>query len=40
MRAHPDIANTIEVKIREQSGVVANSMLAAPEEGEEAEAAD
>ena len=40
LRDHPDIANTIEVKIREQSGVVANSMLAAPEEGEEAEAAD
>ena len=40
LRDHPDIANTIEARIREQSGVVANSMLAAPEEGEEAEAAD
>ena len=40
LRDHPDIANTIEVKIREQSGVVANAMIALPEEGEEAEAAD
>ena len=40
LRDHPDIANTIEAKIRDQAGVVANTMLAAPEEGEEAEAAD
>ena len=40
LRDHPDIANTIEAKIREQSGVVANAMIALPEEGEEAEAAD
>jgi len=40
LRDHPEIANTIEGKIREQAGVVANAMLAAPEEGEEAEAAD
>jgi recombination protein RecA len=40
LRDHPDIANTIEAKIRDQAGVVANTMLAAPEESEEAEAAD
>jgi len=40
LRDHPEMANAIEVKIREQSGVVSNAMLAPPEEGEEAEAAD
>ncbi len=40
LRDHPDIANTIEAKIRDQAGVVANAMIALPEEGEDAEAAD
>ena len=40
LRDHKDMAESIEKKVREQSGVVANSMLAPPEEGDEAEAAD
>jgi len=40
LRDHKDMAETIEKKVREQSGVVANSMLAPPEEGDDAEAAD
>jgi recombination protein RecA len=40
LRDHKDMADAIERKVRDQSGVVANAMLAAPEEGEEAEAAD
>src|SRR5271169_4413310 len=39
LRDHKDIADQIEVKVRDQSGVVANMMLAAPET-EEAEAAE
>ncbi len=40
LRDHKDMAESIEKKVREQSGVVANSMLAPPEEGDDAEAAD
>jgi recombination protein RecA len=40
LRDHPEIANVIEAKIREQSGVVANAMMGAPEDGEEAAAAE
>ena len=40
LRDHKDMAESIEKKVREQSGVVANSMLALPEEGDDAEAAD
>jgi len=40
LRDHRDMADSIEKKVREQSGVVANSMLAPPEEGDDAEAAD
>jgi recombination protein RecA len=40
LRDHKDMAEAIEKRVREQSGVVANSMLAPPEEGDEAEAAD
>ncbi len=40
LRDHKDMAEAIEKKVREQSGVVANSMLAPPEEDDEAEAAD
>jgi len=40
LRDHKDMAEAIEKKVREQSGVVANSMLAPPEEGDDADAAD
>ncbi|HVZ09888.1 recombinase RecA [Rhodopila sp.] len=40
LRDNPAIADAIEVKVREQSGVVANSMMSAPDEAEEAEAAE
>ncbi len=43
LRDHPAIADEIERKVREQAGVVANSMLASqdgPEDADEAEAAD
>ena len=39
LRDHPDMAASIEAKVRDQSGVVANTMLAAPSE-EDADAAD
>ena len=40
LRDHKDIAEAIEVKVRELSGVVANSMLAAGDDSEDAEAAE
>jgi recombination protein RecA len=40
LRDHREIAEAIERRVRDQSGVVANSMLAANEDGEEAEAAE
>ena len=40
LRDHKDIANVIEAKIREQSGVVTNTMLGSPDETEMAEAAE
>ncbi len=41
LRDHPDMAAKIEAKVREQSGVVANLMLAtSTDEAEEAEAAE
>ncbi len=40
LRDHKDMAEAIEKKVREQSGVVANTMLAPPEEADDAEAAD
>jgi recombination protein RecA len=42
LRDHRDMADAIERKVREQSGVVANAMMATPteEETEEAEAAE
>jgi len=41
LRDHKDIADKIEAKVREQSGVVANLMLASSaDEAEEAEAAE
>jgi recombination protein RecA len=39
LRDHPEMADAIERRVREQSGVVANSMLAVPEE-EDSDAAD
>ena len=39
LRDHKDMAAAIEKKVRDQSGVVANSMITAPDEGD-AEAAD
>ena len=40
LRDHKDMADAIERKVREQAGVVANAMMVAPEEAEEAEAAE
>jgi recombination protein RecA len=40
LREHADVAEAIERRVREQSGIVANAMMATAEEGEEAEAAD
>jgi recombination protein RecA len=40
LRDHRDMADAIERRIREQSGVVANAMMATPDDGEEADAAD
>ena len=40
LRDHRDMADAIEKRVRDQSGVVANTMLAPPEEGDDAEAAD
>jgi recombination protein RecA len=40
LRDHHDVADAIEHRIREQSGVVANAMMATAEETEEAEAAE
>ena len=40
LRDHRNLADAIEVKVREHSGVVANAMMASPEEAEEAEAAE
>ena len=39
LRDHPEMAATLEAKVREQSGVVANTMLAPPSD-EDADAAD
>jgi recombination protein RecA len=40
LRDHPDIADAIEAKVREDSGIVANALMVAPTEEDEAEAAD
>ncbi len=40
LRDHKDVAEAIERKVREQSGVVANTMLATEDVDEEAEAAE
>jgi recombination protein RecA len=40
LRDHRNLADAIEAKVREQSGVIANTMLAAVDDSEEAEAAE
>lgn len=40
LRDHKDMADAIEKRVRDQAGAVANTMITAPEEGEEADAAD
>ena len=40
LKDHPDVAVSIEKRVRDQSIVVEQAMLVAPEEGEEAEAAE
>jgi recombination protein RecA len=40
LRDRPELANAIEAKVREQSGVVANTMLTTADEDNEAEAAE
>jgi recombination protein RecA len=40
LREHHDVADAVENRVREQSGVVTNAMMATPDEAEEAEAAE
>jgi len=40
LREHPEMADSIEKKVRDQAGVVANMMMAGPSDAEEAEAAE
>jgi recombination protein RecA len=40
LRDHKDMAESIEKRVRDQAGVVANMMMTAPTEGEDAEAAE
>nr|WP_321984378.1 recombinase RecA [uncultured Lichenicoccus sp.] len=40
LREHPEMAEAIERRVREQAGVVANAMLMAPDEQDAADAAD
>jgi recombination protein RecA len=40
LRDHPDVADAIEAKVREQSGIVSATLMVAPTEEDEAEAAD
>jgi recombination protein RecA len=40
LRDHPDIADAIATKVREQSGFVSNALMVAPTEEDEAEAAE
>jgi recombination protein RecA len=40
LKDHPDVAESIEKRVRDQSIVVERAMIAAPEENEEAEAAE
>ena len=40
LKDHADVANMIEKRVRDQAVVVEQAMITAPEEGEEAEAAE
>jgi recombination protein RecA len=40
LRDHPDMAESIEKRVRDQAGVVANMMMASPTDSEEADAAE
>ena len=40
LKEHQDVADTIEKRVRDQAVVVEQAMITAPEEGEEAEAAE
>jgi recombination protein RecA len=40
LREHREVADAIETRVREHSGVIANLMMTTPDEGEEAEAAE
>ena len=40
LKDHPDVADSIEKRVRDQSVVVERAMITAPEEGEDAEAAE
>ena len=40
LKDHPDVAATIEKRVRDQAIVVEKAMITAPDEGEEAEAAE
>ena len=40
LRDNPPMADGIDQKVRDQSGVVTNSMMSSPDEAEEAEAAE
>jgi recombination protein RecA len=40
LRSQPDIADAIEAKVREQSGIIANALMVATTTEEEVEAAD
>jgi len=40
LREHPEMADSIEKKVRDEAGVVANMMMAGPSDAEEAEAAE
>jgi recombination protein RecA len=40
LRDHPEVADAIEAKVREQSGIVVNALMVAPTDEEEADAAE
>ena len=40
LREHKDMAESIEKRVRDQAGVVANMMMGTPTDGEDAEAAE
>jgi recombination protein RecA len=40
LREHPEVADSIEARVRAQAGIVANAMLTGPDSEEEAQAAE